>query len=514
MSLPSTPDQDYAELFEAVQAGRVFSDSKTFVDAVPRQDPDAILAAFRAQSGQPGFDLAQFVAEHFDLPPPSKRLSEAPPSEPLRERIDALWDLLRRPADASEPGSSLLPLPHPYIVPGGRFREIYYWDSYFTMLGLAASSRTALIQDMVDNFAWLIDRVGFVPNGNRSYYCSRSQPPLFALMLNLLADALGDPDVPVRYLEQLEREYRFWMAGCDAKAAPGSATRRVVAVAGGFLNRYWDDSNRPRQESHAEDLQLARESGAETSRLYRNIRAACESGWDFSSRWLADGGSLATIRTTGVLPVDLNSIMFHLESTLAKACGRAGRSDDVAVYSGRAESRKRLLRERFFDDSSGYFVDLLAPDLRPTGVLSLAGALPLFLGIATPDQAASACRRLNGQFLRPGGWVTTLTQSGQQWDAPNGWAPLQWIVYRGLQRYGFEAEAAEGAQRWVRNNLEVYERTGRLLEKYNVEEIGAFAGGGEYEVQHGFGWTNGVLLSLLDRLPAGSAGLGPAQAIE
>jgi alpha,alpha-trehalase len=500
MPLPSTPDQDYAELFEAVQTGRVFADSKTFVDAVPREDPGTILAAFRAQADRPEFGLAQFVAEHFELPPPAKRVSEEPPTEPLRERIDALWDLLRRPADTGERGSSLIPLPHPYIVPGGRFREIYYWDSYFTMLGLAASGRTALIQDMVGNFAWLIDHVGFVPNGNRTYYCSRSQPPLFALMLDLLAEVLRDPTIPVRYLDQLEREYRFWMAGSEANAAPGSVTRRVVSVEGGFLNRYWDDSDRPRQESYAEDLQLAREAGTEPSRLYRNIRAACESGWDFSSRWLADGRSLATIRTTDVLPVDLNAIMFHLESTLAKACGQAGRRDDAAFYRDRAELRKHLLRERFYDRTSGFFVDLLTPNLCATGVLSLAAAFPLFLGIATQKQAESIAHRLARDFLRPGGWVTTRTRSAQQWDAPNGWAPLQWVVYRGLQRYGIEAEATEGARRWVRNNVQVYERTGRLLEKYSVEEIGAIAGGGEYEVQHGFGWTNGVLLSLMDRL--------------
>ena len=500
MSLPSTPDQDYAELFEAVQAGRVFADSKTFVDAVPREDPGTILAAFRAQRGQPEFDLERFVAEHFALPPPPQRLAEAQPSEPVRQRIESLWDLLQRPADAGERGSSLIPLPHPYIVPGGRFREIYYWDSYFTMLGLAASGRAALIQNMVDNFAWLIDRVGFVPNGNRSYYCTRSQPPLFAMMLDLLAAALGDPAVPVRYLDQLEREYRFWMDGSEACSEPGTAKRRVVAARDGLLNRYWDETDRPRQESHAEDLELAPEAGAEPSLLYRNIRAACESGWDFSSRWLADGRSLASIRTTEVLPVDLNAILFHLESTLADACRRAGRGYDATFYAGLADTRKRLLRERFFDASSGFFVDLLAPDLSPTGVLSLAGAFPLFFGIATREQAAAVCRRLEEDFLWPGGWVTTPTYSGQQWDAPNGWAPLQWMVYRGLQRYGYEAEAAQGARRWVRNNLQVYERTGQLLEKYNVEEIGAFAGGGEYEVQHGFGWTNGVLLSLLDRL--------------
>ena len=180
-----------------------------------------------------------------------------------------------------QPHSSLVPLPHRYVVPVGRFREIYYWDSYFTMLGLEQSGRHDLVVDMVQNFAWLIDTFGHVPNGNRSYYLSRSQPPFFAAMVELLAERDGER-VYATYLPQLAREYAFWMDGV-ARLAPGSAYRRVVRLKDGtILNRYWDDRETPREESYREDIETARTSTRPAHEVYRNLRAAAESGWDFS----------------------------------------------------------------------------------------------------------------------------------------------------------------------------------------------------------------------------------------
>jgi len=138
--------------------------------------------------------------------------------------------------------------------------------------------------------------------------------------------------------------------------------------------------------------------------------------------------------------------------------------------------------------------------LQPTGTLSLAAAFPLFFNLATPDQASRVAARIHTEFLKPGGWVMTLNKSGQQWDAPNGWAPLQWIVFTGLRNYGFADEADLGAQRWVENNLNIYSQTGRLLEKYDVEHVGVLPTGGEYAVQDGFGWTNAVLLKFMNHL--------------
>lgn len=498
-AIPS-PDELFPGLFDAVQTGHLFADSKTFVDATPKEAPASILAAWQQARQAPGFDLAAFVQAHFQLPGEDASAMAADPSRPVRQHIERLWDLLARQPDPQVAGASLLPLPQPYIVPGGRFREIYYWDSYFTMLGLAAAGRLAMIEHMVSNFAYLIDTVGFIPNGNRSYFCSRSQAPFFCLMVELLAETSREPAVYTRFLPQLQREYAFWMDGAEQLDANNPAHRRVIKVGDGFLNRYWDDAPRPRQESHLEDLELAQAAGRMPAELYRDVRAACESGWDFSSRWFADPARMATIRTTQVLPVDLNCLLHKLESVLAQACELAGNPAQAAFYASRAATRKELLQSLFFDQQSACFVDLLLPDLSPSPSLSLAGAFPLFLGLATPEQAQSVADKLKGHFLKSGGWVTTLARSGQQWDAPNGWAPLQWVVYRGLQDYGFGAEAQEGAQRWVNNNLGVYQATGKLVEKYNVEQVGLLAGGGEYQIQDGFGWTNGVLLCLLDEL--------------
>ena len=500
MSEYSTPDAIYAELFDAVQLGAVFEDSKTFVDALPKAEPADVLKSFRETCNDDGFDLGSFVASNFDIPQHEASDFESDPNRPVRQHIEKLWNVLNRAADAEQRHSSLIALPNPYIVPGGRFREIYYWDSYFTMLGLADSGHVDVIQNMVDNFAFLIDRVGFIPNGNRTYYCTRSQPPLFVLMVELLATAKRDPGILVRYLPQLEKEYEFWMSGSERLADGGSAERRVVAAQGGYLNRYWDDSDLPRQESHAEDIELAEHCGRDAASLYRDIRSACESGWDFSTRWLADQHSLESIRASQIVPVDLNAIMYKLESSLARAFDESGDADRAKEFEDRAENRKRLIQTLFFDDEAGFFVDLSLPDLKSSGVLSLAGAFPLFFELALPEQASRVAEKIKERFLRPGGWVSTLVDSGQQWDAPNGWAPLQWIVYCGLCNYGFSEDAKEGALRWVQSNQAVYRSTGKLLEKYNVEEIGLFAEGGEYAVQDGFGWTNGVLLSFMNKL--------------
>jgi len=495
-----TPDRLYEELFELVQSRHLFSDSKTFVDATPKADPAEILGSFRAEAQKPDFDLESFVRENFALPE-SDGAKPAPAKDlPVGQQIEQLWDLLTRAADDKDQNSSLIPLPRPYVVPGGRFREVYYWDSYFTMLGLADSGRTGAIEDMVENFAYLIEEIGFVPNGNRTYYCSRSQPPYFALMVELLASVKQDQTICNQYLPQMIREYDFWMAGIETLDKNNTSCRRVVALNEGYLNRYWDDADIPRQESYAEDVELAANTDRVAADFYRDIRAACESGWDFSSRWFADRHSKATICTTQIVPVDLNALMYKLESLLAHTCTSAGDADRAELYCHRAETRKHLLRTLFFDKQTGFFVDLSLPDLQPTGTLSLAATYPLFFGIATAEQGAQVARRIHEEFLRPGGWLTTLTDSGQQWDIPNGWAPMQWITYCGLERYGFRDEAEAGARRWVENNLNVYHETGRLLEKYNVEKTGTAGTGGEYLVQDGFGWTNAILLRLMQSL--------------
>ena len=493
-----TPDKLYGPLFEAVQLSRLFSDSKTFVDAEPRRSPKEIVADFEQASTNPDFNLTGFVSANFVWTEPGKD-GVLEDRLPIREHIDKLWDLLHR--EPAEPGeySSLIGLPYGYVVPGGRFREIFYWDSYFTMLGLAAAGRRGIVEDMVNNFAFLIDEIGFVPNGNRNYFATRSQPPFFALMVELLAESSGDEQVYVRYLPQLLAEYRFWMRASESHQED-RALERVVRADNDWLNRYWGGADQPRQEGYAEDTRLAATSGREPSKLFRDLRAGCESGWDFSSRWLADGRSLSAIETTEIVPVDLNCLMYNLEKTIAQSLFLEGDEESSDRFRQLALRRADLVRKRFFDADVGIFADLGVADFAPTKRLSLAGAFPLYLEIATRQQAAATAEVLEKLFLKPGGWTTSPYHTGQQWDSPNGWAPLQWVVYVGLRNYGYDELAREGARRWVACNLAVYESTGSMVEKYDVVQSGMPGGGGEYSVQSGFGWTNGVLLKFLDEL--------------
>lgn len=331
---PVSPDKLYGELFREVQMNKIFADSKTFVDCIPKRSPAAIMHDYAQLKGKK-YDLKKFVEENFE-PPYTPQLNYIQKEKDVLVHIRNIWGLLRREPDNPSEGSSLLPLPYPYMVPGGRFREIYYWDAFFTMLGLKESGETALIRNMVDNFAYLINTYGHIPNGNRSYYLSRSQPPFFSLMVELLAELQSDT-IYVTYLPALEKEYQYWMDGA-AKLKPGQAYRRVVKMPdGNLLNRYWDDLNTPRPESYREDVETAKKSKGNKSLLYRNLRAGAESGMDFSSRWLADGKSLHTIQTTNYIPIDLNTLLYKLELGISRGKQLTGK--DSASFEFRKKSR-------------------------------------------------------------------------------------------------------------------------------------------------------------------------------
>ncbi|NMF98190.1 alpha,alpha-trehalase TreF [Aromatoleum toluolicum] len=487
--------QTSGALFEAVQLARVFEDSKTFPDSVPLAPPERIRDEFNALVGD-------FVRRRFALPGQGAGMSESVrPAPSLAAHIDRLWPTLTRPADrADAPHGSLIPLPHPYVVPGGRFREIYYWDSYFTMLGLLASKRLDLVENMVRNFAWLVDTHGHIPNGNRSYFLSRSQPPMFAFMLRLLERERGI-DAIRPYLPQAEREYAYWMSRTPAphngRAMPDRHTVRLAD--GALLNRYWDARNTPREESFAEDVELhARAAPQQQDELYRNLRAGAESGWDFSSRWCDEDGRLDSIRTTELIPVDLNCLLFRIERMLGDWLAQLDEPRAVD-YRLAAERRRAAVVKHCWNEDRGWFFDWSWRDGAQSGCWSLAGVFPLYCGLADEAQAARVARNVAERFLRPGGVVTTLTDSHEQWDSPNGWAPLQWVAVQGLLDYGYEELAREIATRFVGLADQVWRRTGKVMEKYDVCDLSLDAGGGEYPVQDGFGWTNGVVRAFIER---------------
>src|SRR6266566_2574960 len=501
------PARDLGQLFHDVQLSGIFEDSKTFADARPRFAPAEIIARYASARGAPQFNLGDFVTQQFELPRPVGEGFRSDTSQTMEQHIRALWSVLTRPPDTADARSSLIPLPNPYVVPGGRFREVYYWDSYFTMLGLIESGRTDLVKSMLDNFAHLIVTVGRIPNGNRTYYLSRSQPPFFAAMVGLYARAT-DTAHAVQYLEALEAEHAFWMNGAE-RLAPGAgqAYRRVVRVreGGPLLNRYWDDLPQPRPEAYRPDYEIAQTlPEARRESFYRNVKATAESGLDFSSRWMRDPKDLRTLETTDLIPVDLNALLYNAERTIAALAafrhrrgGDGGQDDAVARRFEQQADARRLAIIAMYDSAQGFFFDrrwrtgALVTD-RPT----LAAAAPLYFGIATDDQGKHVAGRLERDFLKPGGFVTTGFSSGQQWDAPNGWPPLEWLTIEGVRRYGRADLGDKAASRWLALIQRTYRATGRMMEKYDVVNTNRKAGGGEYPTQDGFGWTNGVALAL------------------
>ena len=481
------PDKLYGQLFIDVQLGKIFPDGKTFVDCVPKRKVGDIMYDYGMMKGAK-FDVKKFVLDNFDLPPSPPALNYVQQEKDIAQHIKNLWPILKREADKKLEGSSLLPLPYAYIVPGGRFREIYYWDSYFTMLGLKENGEVDMIENMIKNFAYLINTYGHIPNGNRSYYLSRSQPPFFSMMVQLLASIKGDVTYTT-YLPQLEKEYNYWM---DKTAN----TQHVVKMPdGSLLNRYYDRDDVPRQESYLQDVEVA-EKVKGGKEMLRNLRSGAESGWDFSSRWFVDEKNITTIQTTNIIPVDLNCLLYNLENVIAKA--KALNKDELFSneFKKKAAARKAAILKYCWNKTNNFFCDYNISAKKTNDLITAAGLFPLFVNLASKEQAAKLATVTNTELLKDGGIVTTNNHTGQQWDAPNGWAPLQWIGVKGLLNYKQDELAKKIAQRWVSLNEKVYLATGKLMEKYNVEDISKEAGGGEYPGQDGFGWTNGVYLAL------------------
>ena len=492
-----TPSQLYGPLFVRVQMAALRPGNDNFVDDIPKASPLVIMQRYRAADPRSREALLGFLEDNFTFPA-RVRTPPIPADRTAAEHIARLWPLLTRAPVVPPAYSSLLYVPKPYVVPGGSFQEFYYWDSYFTMLGLIPDGHMDLARDLVDDFSYLIATYGHIPNGARTFYLSRSQPPVYYLMVGLL-----DPDPAKawgRHLGDLEREYAYWMEGSQ-RLSPGQARRNVVAMPdGSILNRYWDAGDSPRDEGYRNDVLTARASSRPATQVYRDIRAAAESGWDFSSRWLGDQRHMSTIRTTSIVPVDLNSLLLGLEEAIAQGC--AAKQDPACErdFQARAHRRRDAMDRYLWADGTGYFEDYDRQSGKRTRELSAATLYPLFVGLATSRQAARIAMVVRARLLKGGGIVTTTIHSGQQWDAPNGWAPLQWIAVRGLTRYGDKALARDIASRWLETVQRVYANTGRMYEKYDVEHA-LPGGGGEYPVQDGFGWTNGVTRGLLQLYP-------------
>ncbi|OWY94646.1 Trehalase, partial [Phytophthora megakarya] len=565
------------ELLHEVQVQELFPDSKHFVDMPIKatSSVDDVLTQFQELKTKFGkktegakwkTQLAAFVAQHFDPPgaelipvtPPDYREGEVPPQiaeiqdDSLRSwalELHKLWKVLARvPASASAdqvsrssflhslpivaaPGEPPSALTREFngenvlIVPGGRFRESYYWDSYWIVQGLLVSGLRQTARGVVNHLLEYVAEFGFVPNGGRIYYLTRSQPPMLSDMVRLVAKGEGatttneDADTwDIEYLRAavplLEREYDFWMrrgAHGHAVAVPGSASSQTGSETF-VLNRYVAHNGEPRPESYREDVRTAStavDSHNETTdkaTIYNEIIAAAESGWDFSSRWFSDYSTLATIRTSRVIPVELNAILHRVELNIAKFHEVLGNSVASTRFRDAAKTRKRAMDAVLWSESDGCWKDYFVDSREHSPVVSVSNYSPLW-GKAFDVSDSSRLEKIvdsleKSGLVQEGGVQTTTSVTGQQWDAPNAWPPLQDILIEGLRTADTaksRALAERLVQTWVKAGLVAWRKTGLMFEKYNAQQLGGVGDGGEYTPQFGFGWSNGVILTFLTK---------------
>ncbi|XP_036817662.1 trehalase [Oncorhynchus mykiss] len=540
-ALPPPCDSEiycYGDILRQVQTAKLFDDDKHFVDMKLKSAPDIILTAFHNlthgdPNSVPPAVLRDFLHKYFDEPgkefapwsPPDwhdnpQFLAGIADAE-LRswaEKLHHLWKSLGRKissdALAHPEQYSQIFTPHPFVVPGGRFRELYYWDSYWVINGLLLSEMTDTARGMILNFIHLINRYGFIPNGARVYYERRSQPPFLSLMVESYYQTTNDTDFLRTALPALEQEYLFWMRNRSV----------AVEVKGNkhVLNRFDVQVGLPRPESYSDDLELAEgltEDAAE--RLWKELHSGAESGWDFSSRWFVDGlgnnnGSLKDTRTSLLIPTDLNALLCRNERTLAHFYRTLGNESEAARYDKAVSARQEAIEAVLWDEKRGVWLDYSLvtntshPAFYPT---NLAPVWADCYSHPSMGQKALHYLQTSGGLAFPNGVPTSLVDSGQQWDYPNAWPPLQHILIQGLSSLPSQEARELGfdlAQSWIRTNWLAYVKYEAMFEKYNVNGDGKPGGGGEYEVQLGFGWTNGVALQLLsqygDRLTSGSNG--------
>ncbi len=491
-----TPLELFGPILKDIPTFSFIKDGKSLADAIAKEEPKNIHEKYIQQKDSENFDAEKFILNHYTLNKPIDSGFKSDLNSELSVHIEKVWAVLSRQPDQKELSTKSI-LPFPYVVPGGRFNEIYYWDSYFTMEGLKVSGKIDMIRGMVNNFEHLINTIGHIPNGNRSYFFGRSQPPYFSHMVNLLNDISDDNEI-LRYRDALEKEYLFWMNGQNDISAENPAKNHVVLMPDGeILNRYWDNLEGPREEMYADDVHTASQHKSEDSIVYKNLRAGAASGWDYTSRWFADAKNISTIECLDIIPVDLNALLYDLEILLSKAFTDAKKS---VQYANSASNRKQALIKYCYHDTEGFFYDYNYKNQKQTSVKSLAALQPLFSKMVDTKMAESVLSIVKSNFLKEGGLVTTGIYSGEQWDAPNGWAPLQWVGVKAALNYNNREFANEIGTRWMALNERIFSKTGKMMEKYNVEDMSLLAGGGEYDVQDGFGWSNGVYLALKDAL--------------
>jgi len=609
-------------LLQTVNLAHLFPDDKTFIDKPTSKTPQEVLNDFQNISTSTTFgQVLNFVQQDFagegrELEPLALPNFKANPaflqnvSDPLvkgfAQAVHGIWtQLIRGTNDTTLCGrgakceSSLIPLNHTFVVPGGRFREQYYWDSFWIVEGLLESQLFDIAADTLQNFMDELDTIGFIPNGGRIYYLNRSQPPFFIQMLSRYVAVSGDNSILKRALPLAEKELQWWR------------DHRSVNVTSPFTNtthlvyHYNVNNTAPRPESYFTDYTTANGPGVslndtQKAALYAELASTAESGWDFSSRWFSDGtndGSLRNLNTRSLIAVDLNSILYNDHIALAALYGKSNAARASSHRAAAAALRTAVL-DLLWDGNKLAFYDFNMATNQRRSFFSAANFYPLWSGII-PDALLKDEKAAFGHFAAlnlvlnryNGTYPATFFNTGLQWDGPNTWAPHQYIILQALRALpanvtsgalpqpdsgkssfdlipsgqlgiaenqlfpqtrltggnftttgpsadvnnlngtvssGGNVTSNEGwaktlerelANRYITsafcswkatggaipglspklsdaelNVTQSVNNTGNMFEKFSATEIDSAGRGGEYTVQAGFGWTNGVVL--------------------
>ncbi|MEM6450670.1 MAG: trehalase family glycosidase [Cyanobacteria bacterium P01_D01_bin.105] len=413
-------------------------------------------------------------------------------------------------ADIKEHG--LLYLPGDYVVPGGRFNELYGWDSYFILIGLLHDGELTLAQSLTDQLLYQVTHYGSVLNANRTYFLGRSQPPLLARMVLRLYEHTQDQAWLETTLPALIKYYDYWIrsphydtvSGLSTYHATGNGPAPEVVVSEcdelgrTHFDRIREFYKRERVEAYDVDLFYNAEKDELTDLFFKGDRSMRESGFDPTHRF-----GPFSVDIIHYLPVCLNVLLHQMEQDMAEIYRLLDDANHIGLWNTRAAARQRSINQYLWDEEEGQYYDYHTSRERRSHYEFATTFYPLWAGIASPEQAASVVANL-AKFEAPGGVRTSTHFSGNQWDAPFGWAPLQLIAIEGLQRYGYTEAAERLARRFITLIVNDFERTGSLLEKYDIE---ACSGDVSNEIHFGyssnevgFGWTNGVVLALLDLL--------------
>ncbi|KAI5919216.1 glycoside hydrolase family 37 protein [Camillea tinctor] len=572
------------EILRQIELAQPFSDSKTFVDLPTKAPLDEVIAAFDrlAKPLSNNTELNNFLSTYFGE---AGSELEAVPTDQLQtnpvfldkindtvikqfvQKVINIWpDLTRSYVGATNCTGcvdSFIPVNRTFVVAGGRFREPYYWDSFWILEGLlrTGGSFTEISRNIIENFLDFVEQFGFVPNGARLYYLNRSQPPLLTQMVKIYVDYTNDTDILERAIPLLIREHAFWIKNRTIEITSGDKTYSLA--------HYGVSNTEPRPESYREDYITANNrsyyatSGiiypeskplddSEKATLYANLASGAESGWDYSSRWIANPSDAAndvyfplrSLNTVNVIGVDLNSILYANEITIANYLKLCGHDDAAADFEEMARNRSIAMYELMWNEEhSGYFDYNLTSQVQnlyiprdpnaadrsrgPQLYFHPAQFYPFWTG-AAPPQLKNNPLAVNITFQRvasllsekAGAIAASNYETGQQWDQPNVWPPLMYVLMKGLLNtpptFGQEdpsfietqALALRLAQRYLDTTFCTWKATGGstddtsttgiMFEKYADDSVNAAGSGGEYEVVEGFGWTNGVLIWAVD----------------